>query len=70
MLVDLQKYKLYKALIAEAEKTARFIEFVEVAAPDDPEQLRRIDHALLRYYALQRRIEKIRNKYIQEAAED
>jgi hypothetical protein len=69
MVVNLQKYKLYKALIAEAEKTARYIEFVEVAAPEDPEQLRKIDRAVLRYYALQRRIEKI-NIYMQEAAAD
>lgn len=63
MLYDLTKYKLLKKLEAEIEKTARWIEFLEITTlEDDEESIKRIDHAVFRYYALCRRIEKLKYK--------
>lgn len=63
MLYDLTKYKLLKKLEAEVEKTARFIEFLEVTTlEDDEESIKKIDRAVFRYYALCRRIESISYK--------
>jgi hypothetical protein len=56
---DLAKYKLLKRLEEEAEKAARYVEFAETIAPDDIAYQQGIDRAVLRYYALLRRIETI-----------
>jgi hypothetical protein len=65
MLYDLTKYKLLRKLEAEVEKTARWIEFLEITTvEEDEEAIKKIDRAVLRYYALCRRIESISYKMI------
>ena len=59
-LYDLLKYKLLKRLEDEAEKTVRYIEFCELTAYDEEACFQNIDRAILRYYALSRRIENLK----------
>jgi hypothetical protein len=63
MIIDLVKVKLLRGLEAEAEKTVRFIEFLEITEVDFFDT--RIDRAVIRYYALLRRIEVLRQKAAQ-----
>jgi len=65
MLYDFVKYRLLKQLEYEAEKTARYIELLEIANTCEVDML--IDRAVIRYYALLRRIESIKIK--QKAAQ-
>jgi hypothetical protein len=65
MLYDFLKYRLLKQLEYEAEKTARYIELLEIANTCEVDML--IDRAVIRYYALLRRIESIKIK--QKAAQ-
>jgi hypothetical protein len=60
MLYDFVKYRLLKQLEYEAEKTARYIELLEIANTCEVDML--IDRAVIRYYALLRRIESIKIK--------
>ena len=60
-LFDLTKHKLLKKLQEEAEKTAGYLELLEIAAEKSgyfPSM--QINRAVMRYYALQRRIEKLK----------
>lgn len=61
MLLDLAKHKLLKKLQDEAEKCAHYLELLELAAEKSgifPSS--QINRAVMRYYALQRRIEKLK----------
>ena len=63
MLYDLVKYRLLKKLEEEAEKTVNFIAFVDAAAaPENVVCNQQIQRAILRYYALDRRIDKLKAK--------
>lgn len=68
MIYDIVKYRLLKGLEAEAEKTARYIELIEITHMNDDSSYSaifdmRIDRAVIRYYALQRRIEVLRGHF-------
>ena len=67
MIYDLVKYRLLKGLEAEAEKTARYIELIEITHINESSYSAfsdmQIDRALIRYYALLRRIETLRGHF-------
>lgn len=67
MIYDFVKYRLLRGLEAEAEKTARYIELIEITHMNDTHYSAfsdmRIDRAVIRYYALQRRIESLRRHF-------
>lgn len=64
MVIDFVKFRLLKGLEAEAEKTVRFIEFLEITYNENDTAFfdMRIDRAVIRFYALQRRIETIKER--------
>jgi hypothetical protein len=65
MIYDLTKYRLLRRLEAEVEKTARWIEFLEITTvEEDAESIQRLDRAVIRYYALCRRIQSIEYKLV------
>jgi hypothetical protein len=65
MIYDLTKYRLLRRLEAEVEKTARWIEFLEITTvEEDAESIKRLDRAVIRYYALCRRIQSIKYKIV------
>ena len=64
MIYDFVKCRLLKQLEAEAEKTIRFIELIEITHSEYDSYFSdtQIDRAVIRYYALLRRIEILRQK--------